>query len=112
MKEDLDPFKRKIGDYDAEFRLSDGTLGIILKSVRHSAILFANYSRDTIPPKLSHVLESPEELFNVLRKVEEKDLKVSGNDELVLTMDMVVLKRDFLIPLERADLSSEEKMAH
>ena len=58
--------RKEVSNYQAEFEVRAGVLHITLKSFEKSIVLFARYSRDGMPAKLSNLIEEPEELYHVL----------------------------------------------
>ena len=75
-------------------------------------VLFANYKEDTIPHKLKTIINTPSELFETLKSIEGKDMKLSNTNELILTLKLFSLKKEFALPLERTDLSNEDRLVH
>ena len=56
-------------------------------------VLFANYSEDSMPLSLTNVITNPDDLFQVLRQIQEEDIKINEKHEIVLTMKVFMLKK-------------------
>lgn len=69
------------------------------KSYQKMMVLFGKYSNDSIPPTLVNVINSVQDLFEVLRNIKEEDIRVSEASEIILTLKMFMLKREYSLPL-------------
>ena len=69
------------------------------KSYQKMMVLFGKYSNDSIPPTLVNVINSVQDLFEVLRDIKEEDIRVSKASEIILTLKMFMLKREYSLPL-------------
>lgn len=105
-------FNTTIDGFEACFTLTGGSITLSLKSFEEGTVLFAHYSKDSMPTVLTNVINTPAEMFMVLRELKSGDVKLSEKHELVLAMQMFVIKREFFLPLEKAELSAEDKLKH
>ena len=71
-----------------------------LKSSNKPVLLFAKFAKDNMPSKLENVISSPEQLFEIIRKLDEKSLKVTEKDELVIILDVFGVNKEYPLPLE------------
>ena len=81
---------------------------ISLKSYKDKTMLIARYTQDTIPEKLHNVINTPAELYGILCSVKNDDLKISKDNELIISVLIINIKREYALPLEKAELSNED----
>ena len=61
-----------------------------------------------MPPQFQYLITSAEELFIVVTKIDEKNMKISEKDELILVLEFFGLIRQFTLKLERQSMTSED----
>ena len=83
---------------------------ISLKSNKAKRMLLARYTQDTIPTKLINVINSPSELYDMIEEIGKDGLNISKENELIMLIQIGKSKREFLLPLEEAELSVEDKL--
>ena len=93
--------QRTIGDYQAHFTLTEDSIRIRLVSQEEYHGLEAYFDRNSMPAILHNVILTPEELQGVLGKLEEEDLRVSEQGELVLVLNMLGLRKEFKIKMQK-----------
>ncbi len=81
-------FQRNIQEYEGAFSMKEETLHISLRSMKEGCLLVAQYAQDNMPSNLANVINSPQELFDIIEKISSSDLKVSPKDELVICLQM------------------------
>jgi hypothetical protein len=104
--------RKEVGGYQAEFAMAAGVLHITLKSFEKAVVLFARYSRDGMPGKLSNLIEEPEELYHVLGSLEEGKMRLSANNEVVIVLEIFGLRKEYALPLESAPMAAEEVLGY
>jgi hypothetical protein len=73
-------------------------------------LLFARYTSDSIPEKLHNVVSSPTELYSVIESIRKDGLRVSKDSELILLVSIANIKKEYCLPLERAEISAEDSL--
>ena len=86
-------FTKKVGDFIATVEEKNEVLSISLKSFKHMVVLFAAYTEGNIPHRLKVIVNTPDELYEVLKSLEEKDMKLSDQNELILTLKLFSIKK-------------------
>ena len=62
-------------------------------------ILFARYSQDNLPSAILNVVDSPRDLYNLIKNMNSSDLSVENDRELVLSLQIAHKRKNFVLGL-------------
>lgn len=100
--------ERRIGGYSAEFICRENEFLINILHPNKSQMLFSRLTNDIFPPSVKEIADNILELFDVIKEIPDDKIVVSQKNELILIMSIGRKSKEYVIPLEKAEMSNEE----
>lgn len=73
-------------------------------------MLFSRLTDESFPVHLEPIVDTIDELIEVIRDLSDDKLMINPKNELVMIIEMGKKTKEFAITLEKADISNEESM--
>jgi hypothetical protein len=107
----MNQFLRKLeGGYQASFDMLERSLVINVTHSLKEVIFFSRISDHHLPENLKEIVDNVTELYEVIRDLQEGNIQMGARDNLVLLMGVGKKVKEYLLPLEKADISPEESL--